>query len=171
MPTVVSELTTKYVATEPFETVIDTLGSEYKAQGDSNGLPRSSLIKRSFIMVDDEKIQVSGINVSLPKGKQLNDPGQALQVLKLAAEKIVVRDRVKIDKGQILPPGLGSALAESKRYPVREAAPEVSSQEPEKQEPLDDKKAAAALKSESAAESKAAQADAKAKDAKEKAAK
>lgn len=110
MPAIVSQDTARYVASADFETTIDTAGDEYTAQGNSNGLPRESLLKRSFIVVAETDLQVSGIKVKLPAGKLLTDVGQAHKVLKQRPANIAVRDRIRLEAGQELPASLGAAL-------------------------------------------------------------
>lgn len=167
MPTLANLVLAVFVAREVFETVIDTTGTEFKAQGNNNGLPRESLIKRTFVMTEDTALQIDGITVDLPRGKSLRDVGQALKVVKQKPESILVRDRVRFDAGQELPAALGQTLYEG-GYPVREVQPEPAPElEPELTE-AEKKKAEADAK---AAEKKAqkdaqakAEADAKAAD-------
>lgn len=159
MPTITVEETTQYVVQQPFETTVDTIGTEFVAQGNSNGLPRESLLKRTFLMGAEATIQIDGITVNLPQGKALRDVGQAQKVLKQSPASILVRDRIRVEAGQLLPAALGQALAETRRYPVREAlapAEEQAQSAPNKAE-----EDAAAKKSAEAPAKKAAAAEVK----------
>lgn len=168
MPTIVTEPATVYVATEPFETVIETPGPEFVAQGNSNGLSRESLLKRTYLVGQEATVQIEGINVHLPVGKQLTDVGQAFKALKQKPGAILVRDRIRVEAGQELPLTLGEALAESKRYPVKARVSEATEGEQEPSDPeagsnpeddLTPAQKAAARRAAAAAAKKAAEAE------------
>lgn len=162
MPTVLVEDTTRYVASAPFTTTIQTGGKEFKAQ-EGNGLPRECLEKRSFIITQDTQLQVEGVKTFLPKGQALRDVGQAHKVLKERPDNIEVRDRVNIPQGTELPAALGKALFESRAYPVKALKADVPEIDPEAAAAAEKAAAEAAKKAEkeAAAAAKKAEADAK----------
>lgn len=108
-------INSKYKVTEDFKNTVtlDFTAEEFRANGNSNGLPRECLAKREFCVTADCSAGVRDSTVNFKEGQKIKDTTLAYRLIE-QQRPIVIRDTLLLKEGNELPFELGKALEEAK---------------------------------------------------------
>ena len=90
---------------------IDLTPEEFKALGNSNGLPRENLAKREYVVTEECFVVVRGFSQAI-KPKKVRDTGLALELVN-QNKPVLIRDHLVLTEGVELPEQIGAPLFEA----------------------------------------------------------